>query len=110
VFPPEPPVAISVRPERRAAVKGAPLLGAAKRTLDGERRSGIHPACDGRRSGNTFPLVGFERCLWTAGPMAAQEHTRRLITLIFAGRNRMVMIRRELPRTSCAGWALGRAA
>ena len=36
--------------------------------------------------------------------MTAQEHTRRLITLIFAGRNRMVMIRRELPRTRGAGW------
>src|SRR5690242_3845452 len=43
-------------------------------------------------------------CLGTAGPMTAQEHTRRLITLIFAGRNRMVMIRRELPRTRFAGW------
>ena len=39
--------------------------------------------------------------------MTAQEHTRRLITLIFAGRNRMVMIRRELPRTEYAG--LGRS-
>ena len=50
--------------------------------------------------------VGFVP-LWvfgTAGPMTAQEHTRRLITLIFAGRNRMVMIRRELPRTKRAGW------
>ena len=36
--------------------------------------------------------------------MTAQELARRLITLIFAGRNRMDMIRRELPRTSCAGW------
>src|SRR5215470_798951 len=36
--------------------------------------------------------------------MAVQEHTRRLITLIFAGWNRMVMIRRELPRTKRAGW------
>lgn len=36
--------------------------------------------------------------------MTAQQHTRRLITLIFAGRNRMVMIRRELPRTEFAGW------
>ena len=34
--------------------------------------------------------------------MTAEEHTRRLITLIFAGRNRMVMIRRELPRTTSA--------
>jgi len=30
---------------------------------------------------------------------------RRLITLISAGRNRIVMIRRELPRTRDAGWA-----
>jgi hypothetical protein len=29
VFPPEPPVAITTWPERRAAVKGAPLYGAA---------------------------------------------------------------------------------
>jgi hypothetical protein len=36
--------------------------------------------------------------------MTAKEQTRRLITLIFAGRNRMVMIRRELPLTRCAGW------
>src|SRR6516162_8918724 len=28
---------------------------------------------------------------------------RRLITLIFAGRNRIIVIRRELPRTSGAG-------
>jgi hypothetical protein len=34
VFPPEPPVAMPIRPERRAAVKGAPFFGAAKRTLD----------------------------------------------------------------------------
>src|SRR5262245_33489956 len=50
--------------------------------------------------------VGFVP-LWlfgTAGPVTAQKHTRRLITLIFAGRNRMVMIRRELPRTKRAGW------
>ncbi len=38
--------------------------------------------------------------------MTAQKHTRRLITLIFAGRNRMDMIRRELPRTFWRG--LGR--
>ena len=104
MFPPEPPVATTIRPQRRAVVKGAPLFGAAKRTLDCEHRCGIREAVDGRRSGNTFPLVGFERVwFWTAGPMTAQ-HTRRLITLIFAGRNRMVMIRRELPRTSRAGW------
>jgi len=61
VFPPEPPVAITIRPERRGAVKGAPLFGAAKRTLDGEHRSGIHRSFDGRLGGNTFPLVSSER-------------------------------------------------
>jgi hypothetical protein len=107
VFPPERPVAISIRPERRAEVKGAPLFGAAKRTFDGEHRSGTRAPVDGRRSGNTFPLVSLEWVLfWTAGPMTAQMHTRRLITLIFAGRNRMVMIRREPPRTERAGWVL----
>jgi hypothetical protein len=105
VFPPEPPVAIMVWPERRADVKGAPPFGAAKRILDGEHRSGIDCASTGGFGGNTFPLVSLERVLfWTAGPRTAQEHTRRLITLIFAGRNRMVMIRRELHRTRRAGW------
>jgi hypothetical protein len=103
VFPPEPPVAFIVRPERRTDVKGAPQFGAAKRTLDVEHCSGIHPRVDGRLGGNTFPLVGFERWFWTAGLVTAQQHTRRLITLIFAGWNRMVMIRRELPRTEYAG-------
>jgi hypothetical protein len=36
--------------------------------------------------------------------MTAQWLARRLITLICAGRNRSDMIRRELPRTSSAGW------
>ena len=36
--------------------------------------------------------------------MTAEELARRLITLIFAGRNRRDMIRRELPRTKHAGW------
>jgi hypothetical protein len=49
-----------VWPERRGAGKGAPVLGAAKRTLAGEHRSGIQANLDGRRSGNTFPLVSFE--------------------------------------------------
>ncbi len=30
---------------------------------------------------------------------------RRLITLISAGRNRIIVIRRELPRTENASWA-----
>ena len=95
VFPPDPPVATTSRPERRGVVKGASPFGAAKRTLDCEHRSGTPRAIDGRRRGNTLPLVSLERVwFWAAGPTTAQEHTRRLITLIFAGRNRMVMIRR----------------
>ena len=41
---------------------------------------------------------------WTAEPITAQKLARRLITLIYAGRNRRDMIRRELPRTKRAGW------
>jgi hypothetical protein len=60
VIPPEPPVAIRVRPERSGAVKGAPHFGAAKRTLDDEQRSGIDPAFDGRLGGITILLVSAE--------------------------------------------------
>jgi len=60
VFPPEPPVAITIPPERRGDVKGALLFGAAERTLDVEHRSGIHRSFDGRLGGNTFPLVSSE--------------------------------------------------
>jgi hypothetical protein len=42
--------------------------------------------------------------------MTALELARRLITLICAGRNRMDMIRRELPRTEVAGWVADRTA
>jgi hypothetical protein len=72
VFPPEPPIAIMLSPERRAGVRGAPVFGAAKRTLEVEHRSGIHLGFDGRLGGNTFPLVGFEtfRALWK---MASDE-------------------------------------
>ena len=37
--------------------------------------------------------------------VATERLLRRLITLIYAGRDRMVVIRRELPRTKCAGLA-----
>jgi len=109
-----------------AAVKGAPLFGAAERTLDGEHRSGIGQPFDGRLGGNMFLLVSFELLpvvgkngdskgernrrfrspwfFWTTELMTASALARRLITLIYAGRNRSDMIRRELPRTSGAGW------
>ena len=35
--------------------------------------------------------------------VAVEEALRRLITQIFAGRCRIIVIRRELPRTICAG-------
>jgi hypothetical protein len=52
---------MKVWPERSGAVKGAPQFGAAKRTLDGEHRSGIDRAFDGRLGGITILLVSFER-------------------------------------------------
>ena len=93
---------MNFRPERRTAGKGARC--AAKRILASEHRCGVPRTSMGGAGGNTFLLVSLERCVRTAGPMTAKEQTRRLITLIFAGRNRMLMIRRELPRTSGAGW------
>ena len=53
VFPPEPPVAMTDGPERRTAGKGAPVFGAAERTLAGEHRSGIW-IIGGRWSGSTI--------------------------------------------------------
>jgi hypothetical protein len=56
IFPPEPPVACMLPAERPGAVKGAPDLGAAKRTLDGEDRSGIRPMTTGGLGGKiAFP-------------------------------------------------------
>jgi len=60
VFPPEPPVAMMVLPEPRGDVKGAPVFGAAQRTLDGEHGSGMDEDFDGRLGGNTFLLVSSE--------------------------------------------------
>ena len=92
-------------PERRAAGKGAPVLGAAKRTLAGEHRSGIAIWLRWAGSGgNTFLWVSLELPVWTAEPITAEKLARRLITLIYAGRNRRNMIRRELPRTDNADW------
>jgi hypothetical protein len=56
VFPPEPPVVTVLPAERPADVKGAPAFGAAKRTLDGEDRSGISGRTTGGSGGKTtFP-------------------------------------------------------
>ena len=72
MFPSEPPVAKFLVPERRGAGKGAPAFGAAKRTL--VQRAPLWPSddFDGRRSGNTFPLVGSELFL----PLFAPCHTQ----------------------------------
>ena len=52
------------------------------------------------------PLLGLTSdgpvFFWQAGLMTAVELSRRLINLIYAGRNRKVMIRRELSRTKGA--------
>ena len=39
------------------------------------------------------------------GELRSKQFVRRLISLIFAGRNRIIVIRRELPRTKSASWA-----
>lgn len=48
-IPPEPPVAVACRAERPGVVKGAPVFGAAQRTLDNEDRS----ATRGMRTGGS---------------------------------------------------------
>jgi hypothetical protein len=104
VFPPEPPIASAFRAGTAHSRQGRAVRGAAKRTLDGEHRSGIPRKADGRRSGNTFLLVSPEPDSdWDSSADGSGSLTRRLITLIFAGRNRMDMIRRELPLTRRAG-------
>src|SRR5262249_29160664 len=52
---------------------------------------------------------GLDRRIKGSEPQSRKQEMRekrRLITLISAGRNRIVMIRRELPRTEDAGWAM----
>ena len=50
---------------------------------------------------------GAEFCGWMQRRLQGERQVRRLINLISAGRNRTVMIRRELPRTKDAGWIRG---
>src|SRR5690348_18477909 len=54
VFPPEPPVARTLR-QNGAQPARARAFGAAKRTLPGEHRSGSPQNVDGRRSGGHDP-------------------------------------------------------
>jgi hypothetical protein len=63
IFPPEPPVAIMFVVEQPGAVKGALVFSAAKRTLDGEDRSGIRtPATGGSGGKITFPAGELRVC------------------------------------------------
>ena len=92
-------------PERRGAGKGAPLVGAAQRTLACEHRSGTWHEIRWAAQGEHVPAGEPGAVFRTAAvPITAEKLARRLITLIYAGRNRMDMIRRELPRTKSAGW------
>jgi hypothetical protein len=63
LFPPEPPVAITLRPERRAAVKGALVLARRSEPLTASTVLAFPHFLDGRRSGNMFLLVSFEQVL-----------------------------------------------
>jgi hypothetical protein len=58
VIPPEPPVVIPGDAERPAAVKGAPGVGAAQRTLDGEDRCAIRDWTTGGLGGITKDPAG----------------------------------------------------
>ena len=51
---------------------------------------------------NACTAVGWFLFFRGQGQQQPKQNGRRLISLIFAGRNRMLMIRRELPRTSVA--------
>jgi hypothetical protein len=63
VFPPEPPVATPRLAERPAAVQGAPFLGVAQRTLDGEDRSATPGATTGGSARKTTFPAGELRAL-----------------------------------------------
>jgi hypothetical protein len=63
IFPPEPPVATKLAAERPGPVKGAPVFCAAKRTLEGEDRSGIRSLATGGSGGKiTFPAGELRVC------------------------------------------------
>ena len=51
---------------------------------------------------NDLSTNGFLFFLRGQRELRSRRLLRRLITLIFAGRNRIIVIRRELPRTSSA--------
>jgi hypothetical protein len=57
---------------------------------------------------SAMPSLGFAVVVEVVRGQGAQRSgqlVRRLISLIFAGRNRIIVIRRELPRTRSASWA-----
>jgi hypothetical protein len=59
----------------------------------------------GKGSNLCCPTSNRDNSTIRAERVAIEELLRRLITLIFAGRNRIIVIRRELPRTRDASWA-----
>jgi hypothetical protein len=75
VIPSEPPRRVCVLPERSGGGKGAPLFGAAQRTLAAEHRSGSRDSATGWRSGITIVilLVGSERVAVFAAFAAREE-------------------------------------
>jgi hypothetical protein len=104
VFPPEPPIAKCLCRNGAERSRARRCLARRSEPLTVSTVAAFRTDPDGRRRGNTFPLVSLELSFPTAAPMTAGELARRLITLIYAGRDRMDMIRRELPRTDNAGW------
>src|ERR1700694_464324 len=50
-------------------------------------------------------MVFHSLLLWRQYRLRSRKLSRRLITQIFAGRCRIIVIRRELPRTNGAGWS-----
>jgi hypothetical protein len=68
VIPPEPPVADLDSPQRRAAGKGAPVFGAAERTLAREHRCGTLDGSTGGSGGITRPS-----CILLVSSEAARE-------------------------------------
>src|ERR1700687_4236552 len=83
-------------PEKRA-LKGTP----SRLPCRCRRKSEVLIWNDPSTRATVFLLFSFPS--WEAVGVAVEEFSRRLITLIFAGRSRIIVIRRELPRTRRAG-------
>src|SRR5205814_4215686 len=72
--------------------------------LGGFRRDRVRADSDMKRPVKYYPHILFSSsCKGSRRKSRSRRLSRRLITLIFAGRNRIIVIRRELPRTKGAG-------